>query len=204
MVWAYRDNYSIIIGAASYVSAGQACLGGAASCNTTTDVQVTLTGWDICIGSDTGFNFGTFTVSTQAQTTSGVFSGNFYVDDQKGSNSGYYTTVQIANLVNGSNTIPANAVSFRSSSVSANDIGLSPLSGGALAINSRVKVSGDVLNTWGLIDTPKEYIMRNNAANFGIIGRYGEKPFLQLIIPAYTPVGNYHGNLTYTLYEPGR
>ena len=189
-----------LLGAASFVSAGTGCLGIGTSCNTTTVVQVTLAGGNVCIGSPDAFNFGSFTVSQQPQVTSGAFSGVFYVDDQRGSNSGYYTTVQMATLTNGSNTIAASNVAFRSSFTVGTTVGTSPLSG---SVNVRVFTHSDVLNTWAALDTPKEFINRNAAANSGLIGKYGEIPFLQLTIPAYTPVGVYTGLLTYTLYEPG-
>ena len=186
--------------ATNHASAATACLGTGSSCSTTTLVQVTIAGGNVCIGSPDTFNFGSFSVSTLAQTTSGAFSGVFYVDDQRGSNSGYYTTVQMATLTNGANTIAASNVSFRSSFTGGTTVGLFPLSGSA---NIRVYTATGVLNQWAALDTPKEFINRNTASNSGLIGKYGEVPFLQLVIPAYTPVGTYTGLLTYTLYEPG-
>jgi hypothetical protein len=52
----------------------------------------------MCLGSTGAFDFGSFTASSSSQTVSGSFVGSggyFYVDDLRGSNSGYYTTVQL-------------------------------------------------------------------------------------------------------------
>ena len=185
--------------ATNHASAATACLGTGTNCSTTTQVQVSITGGDLCIGSPDGFFFWSFSVSTQPQTTTGVFNNYFYVDDQKGSSLGYYTTVQMATLTNGANTIASSNVSFRSSFTLGTEVGLTPLSG---SVNTRVYTHTDTLNTWAALDTPKEFINRNTASNSGLVGKYGEIPFLQLVIPAYTPIGTYTGLLTYTLYEP--
>jgi len=43
------------------------------------------------------FDFGNFMVSSFEQTVSGAFAtGYFFVDDLKGADSGYYTTVQMS------------------------------------------------------------------------------------------------------------
>jgi len=61
----------------------------------------------MCIGSTGDFNFGNFAVSSSTQTVSGAFVGSggfFYVDDLRGSNSGYYTTVQLSADLSGPGT----------------------------------------------------------------------------------------------------
>ena len=69
--------------------AGTWCLATwATSCATTTQVQVQILPGNICIGSTGAFNFGTYTVSSSAQTVSGSFTNPFYVDDLKWSNTG--------------------------------------------------------------------------------------------------------------------
>lgn len=190
-----------VISAVGYVSAGEACLGTEEECSTTTTVTVTIEWGDICIWSEDTFNFGTFTASGQNQVTSWQFTQDRYVDDQKGSNSGYYTTVQISDLVDSSTSqsIPAINVALMSSFSVSSTVGTVPLLG---SVNTRVYTSNDVLNTPASLDQPREFINRDAAANSWVLGKYGEKPYLQLTIPAYTSVGTYQGTITYTLYEP--
>jgi hypothetical protein len=51
------------------------------------------------------------------------------------------------------------------------------------------------------LDTARQLINRNTAANFWVVGQYGVLPDMQLVIPAYQSVGVYTATLTYTLYE---
>lgn len=56
------------------------------------------------------------------------------------------------------------------------------------------------MSAYQSLDTARQLIIRNTAANNGIIGQYGVLPQMQVIIPAYQAVGSYTGTLTYTLY----
>jgi hypothetical protein len=51
------------------------------------------------------------------------------------------------------------------------------------------------------LDSARTFIEREDAANSGLVGKYGNSPDLQVVIPAYTPVGTYNATLVYTLYE---
>lgn len=181
----------------SFVSAGTGCVGGGTDCNTTTTVTVTLNPGDICIGSTWSFDFGAYTVSNTSQTVNGTFSSPFYVEDLKGSNSGYYTTVQMSGALqgSGSSTIPAANVSMRTSAVG--NAGITTI---GWSSNTNVVVNAGMA-AYQTLNTPRRLIERVNGANFGLIGQYGVTPQMQLIIPAYQAVGAYSGTLVYTLYN---
>jgi hypothetical protein len=151
----------------------------------------------MCIGTTGDFNFGSFTASSSAQTVSGAFVGSggyFYVDDLKGADAGYYTTVQLAaDLAGpGTSTMLRTNVFMKTPSLTT-----TLLAGTA---NAGVVVDAGMA-AFQSLDTPRQLIKRGNGANNGIIGQYGVLPQMQLIIPAYQAVGTYTGTLTYTLYS---
>ncbi len=173
--------------------AGTWCVVGG-TCSTTTTVQVTLTGWTICIGSSGVFNFGSFAVSSIAQTVTGAFAtGYFFVDDMKGADSGYYTTVQMSGhlvwtgwvVISGSNVYMQTAATP------------TLLAGRA---NPRVEIHA-AMTGYQSLDTARTLIFRSAANNQGFLSMYGVLPLMQLVIPAYQSVGTYIGILVYTLYE---
>jgi hypothetical protein len=182
--------------------AGTGCIAtGATSCNTTTQVQVDILPGNICIGSTGAYNFGSYTVSSTSQTVNGSFTapdGYFWVDDLKGANSGYYTTVQLNALgMVGPNgvTIPAANVFMKTPAIG--NAGITTMAGTA---NPRVEVHPGMA-AYQSLNAARQLIIRNTAPNFGVVGKYGTLPQLQLLIPAYQSVGNYVATLTYTLYE---
>lgn len=146
----------------SSASAGTGCLGTGANCNTTTTVTVTINPGDICLGSTGTFNFGQYTISSSAQTVAGTFSSPFWVDDLKGSNSGFYTTVQMSGnlLGSGSNFIPAANVSMKTSAVG--NAGITTMAGSA---NTNVVVNAGMA-AYQTLNTPRRLIERVNGANF--------------------------------------
>jgi len=181
---------------ASFASAGTGCLGTGANCSTNTTVTVTINPGDICIGSTGAFNFGQYTISSISQTVNGTFSSPFWVDDLKGSNSGYYTTVQMSGVLQGpgSSTIAATNVSMKTTAIG--NAGITTMAGSP---NTNVVVNAG-MSAFQTLNTPRRLIERVNGANFGLIGQYGVTPQMQLIIPAYQAVGAYTGTLVYTLY----
>lgn len=179
--------------------AGTGCLAtGATNCSTTTQVQVQILPGNICIWSTGAFNFGSYTVSSSAQTVNGSFTSPFYVDDLKWSNTGYYTTVQLSWALTqsgGSGTIPA-ANAFMRTAATGNP-GITTMAGSA---NTRVWIDW-AMSAYQSLDVARQLIERNLAANFGVVGQYGVNPQMQLVIPAYQSVGTYNATLVYTLYE---
>lgn len=181
----------------TYASTG--CIGSGTSCNTTTTVQVQILPGNMCIGSTGDFNFGIFTASSTAQTISGAFVGSggyFHVDDLKGADAGYYTTIQVGNLSGPGISKLGSGNIFMKTALQGN-AGITTMAGAA---NTNVQVQ-TAMSAFQSLDAPRQLIIRNNAANSGIIGQYGVLPQLQLVIPAYQAVGIYTGTLTYTLYS---
>lgn len=181
--------------AADWVDA--ACLLGAASCSEDVTVQVEIQAGDICIGTTGTFDFGTYTSSASAQTVEGSFTDEFYVEDLNGGFSGYYTTLQLSgDLADGSgNTIAASNVSVKTPATGAGAI--TTMAGTA---NTRVVVDAGMA-AYQTLDSARTLIKRDPAANFGIVGQYWVLPDMQVVIPAYTPVGTYTATMVYTLYE---
>lgn len=168
----------------------------AISASLTSDVFLTIEWGDITIGSQaSGFDMGTMTVASSDTTLSWSFTGSgdaFFVDDLKGSDDGYYTTIQMADFVwpNGA-TIDKDLLTIKETS-------LDLIAGwvNALVVDGNLTATYQSFGT-----TPLTFISRNTATNNGVIGKYGINPDFELTIPAYTPVGDYTGILTYTLYE---
>ena len=177
--------------------ANAACLGTGTSCSENTTVQVTIDPGDICIGSTGSFDFGNYTVSSSSQTVTGAFTDYFWVEDLKGADSGYYTTLQLSGDLTGPGgaTIPAANVSVKTSAVGA--AWVTTMAGSS---NTRVVVDSNMASYQSL-DSARTYIKRDTAANYGVIGKYGALPQLQVVIPAYQSVGVYTATLVYTLYE---
>lgn len=166
------------------------------TCAVTTTVRVTISWWNICIGSSGVFDFGTFTVSSFSQMVTGAFAtGYFFVDDLKGADSGYYTTVQMSwHLV----------ASGWSAIISGSNVFLKTDSATPLLLYGQA-------NPWVIIhpaatgfqslDVARQLILRDPWPNNGIISMYGTLPLMQLIIPAYQAVWVYVGTMVFTLYE---
>lgn len=66
--------------------------------------------------------------------------------------------------------------------------------------NPRVIVNAGMAN-YQTLEVPRNLIERNTATNFGVIGKYGVLPEMQVVIPAYQSVGQYTGTLVFTLHE---
>ena len=195
-LWAFA-LLAATFGLSSNTYAGTWCLGTGTNCNTTTQVQVTILPGTVCIGSTGNFNFGSYVVSSAVQTVNWAFTSPFYVDDLKGADSGYYTTVQINAALAGPGgaTIPAANIYMKTAATG--NPGITTLAGTA---NTRVIIHAGMAGYQSL-DTARQLINRNTAANFGVLGQYWVNPQMQLVIPAYQSVGTYTGTLTYTLYE---
>ena len=166
------------------------------TCSVTTQVSVNLTGGNICIWSSGNFGFGQYTVSSLSQTVTGAFVGvnsYFFVDDQKGIDTGYYTTVQMSgHLVSNNGSVISGQNVYMMTSTTPVLI--------AWRDNPRVIIHAGMASFQSL-DSARQLINRNAAANAGLTSKYGTLPTMQLVIPAYTPVGTYTGTLVYSLYE---
>lgn len=163
-----------------------------------TTVDLTIDPGIITIGSTGTFSLGSTIVSTVTQNVSNTFSaGNeFFVQDLKWSNTGYYTTLQISTMtwVNTAATIPAANLAI---SVSSNSTSL--MAGTA---NTNVLANfANTLTSQTALNSPITFIERKDGANGGKIGKYGVLPTIHATIPAFTPADSYTATLTYTLYD---
>ena len=181
----------------SFVSAATGCLGTGTQCSTNTTITVKINPGDVCIGSTGAFDFGQYTIASTSQTVNGTFTSEFWVEDLKWSDTGYYTTVQMSGNLQGpgSSNISSGNVSMRTASVG--NAGITLMGGSA---NTNVVIDS-AMSSYQTLNAPRTLIKRNNGANFGLIGKYGVNPEMQLIIPAYQAVGQYTGTLVYTLYN---
>ena len=186
------------------LSGDAACLWAWTTCSETTNVEIEVTPGDICIGiDDTEVDLGTVTTSSSATTSSATFANEFWVEDLRGADEGYYTTLQIASTGLQSPTtstdIPAANVSVKTAATGAGGI---TLMGGSA--NSQVVVDAGMA-AFQTLDSARTFIKRDDssagAGNGGLVGQYWVAPEIQVVVPAYTAVGSYTWVLTYTLIE---
>lgn len=159
-----------------------------------TDVYLSIIGGNVTIGSTGSFDFGAFPVASIDTNVEQQFTGDDYfrVDDMKGANSGYYTTLQVSDLSGANGVIPAANISAKVDSVNTTLV-----NGSA---NTNVVVANGLLS-YTPLDGAITFIKRDSAENYGKLGRYAAFPWLQVTIPAYQSVGSYQATLTYTLIE---
>lgn len=159
-----------------------------------TDVYLEVQWGNVTIGTAGSLNFGLFPVSSTITSVEKQFTGDDYfrVDDMKGANSWYYTTLQVTDLTWDNGIIPAANIS-----VKVNSTATELITGTA---NANVIVTNDLL-IYKPLNVAMTFIKRDTAANAGKLGRYAAYPWLQVAIPAYQSVGSYHATLTYTIYE---
>ena len=169
---------------------------GVYAATTTLNMQV-LAG-SVSITSPTGLSFtGTITASNATQSLEQNFNTSwayyFSVQDLKGADSGYNTTLQISGpLTAWSNTIPASAISFKSSTASP-----TLLTGTA---NVRVTLDAGATSYQNFSST-RTFIVRTNSANSWVLGQYGAQIWLKIDVPAWQAAGTYTTSLVYTLIE---
>lgn len=162
---------------------------------TTVNVQITL--GTVTISSPTTLSFSsTVSASFDAQTLAQEFTGTsnyFLVQDMKGADSGYNTTLQLSgNLTTWALSISSSNVQFKSSNSS-----VTLLSGTA---NPRVLIDSNA-TSYQSLNTARTFIYRNAQSNTGVIGKYGDTIWLNINIPANQAAGYYVGTLVYTLIE---
>lgn len=130
----------------------------------------------------------------------------FVVTDFKGSEKGYYTTIQVSPLkvlnsageydddliaTNPAYKIDADNVSFKHGT-------LTKMQG---VDNSEVKFGDELANLYP-ISGAVTYFLRDEWTTAGLLGEYGDdKPSISVNIPANTPAGTYKGTITYTLFD---
>jgi hypothetical protein len=170
------------------------CIWTGSSCAENVTVQVEILPGDICIGTTGSFDFGQYTVASTSQTQTGEFTDEFWVEDLKGDDAGYYTTLQLSGNMEGpgSEFIPAANVSVKVDSTT-----VITMAGSA---NPNVEIPAGLLS-FNALNSAVTFIERQTGANNGLIGMYGAIPELQVLIPAYQAVGTYVATMVYTIYE---
>lgn len=159
------------------------------------DVYLTVDAWQLTIWvSGATVNLWTWNAG---ETIAWQFNpDSFYVSDLKWAASGYYTTIQVTDLtgdVNGvEKVIPKENVSFKKGQTTSPHT----ITGNN---NEHVVFDSHVSDYYVLTGTVT-YIKRDTDLG-GILWVYGDDPWVQVTIPAYTPATTYHGTITYTLYE---
>lgn len=159
------------------------------------DVNLTVAEWALTIWTS-GASLNLWT-GNAGEVKEGHFSTNsFYVSDLKWSQTGYYTTISVTDLtgsINGdTKTIPAANVEFKA--WAANPTLITGNENASVVFDSNV-------SSYIAINNPVQYIQRAKDTGYGILWEYGDAPYVQVTIPAYTPATTYHGVITYTLYE---
>ena len=160
-------------------------------------ITLDITGTEVTIGSPSIISFEDVTSKSISQQADIELTGTgnyFWVDDLLGSDGGYATTIQMADMTNG-------ATGLIDSSNIAILIPQSTVVTVAGSDNARVAYGGTLFNSYNYFsDTPLSFIYRNNEANSGLVGRYGLLPKLRLNISPFQELGMYTGVLTYTLF----
>lgn len=186
----FKSTKTLLVGAFLTIVA----LASITKAQVSTDVYLTILGGNVTIGTTGAFDFGSFPVASTDTNVEKQFTGADYfrVDDMKGADAGYYTTLQVTDLSGANGTIPAANISTKVSSAATTKINGTD--------NTNVVVSNTLLN-YTPLNAAVTFIKRDTATNAGKLGRYAAFPYLQVTIPAYQSVGSYHAVLTYTIIE---
>jgi hypothetical protein len=175
----------------------------------TAHIHVTVSGWLVTIGTNTGVswtlnkNLGELNISNNAQTITGDFWANaFWIEDMKWIESGYYTTLSVSDMIWESNSwhiIPKANIQLKPS-------GVTKISW-AEVLESKV-ILWDSWNdwtnyTWTWNETTVTYFNRQNTAtaDAGRVGRWWDNLQIKVTVPAHTVADTYKGTITYTLYD---
>lgn len=163
----------------------------------TTTLNMQVIPGSITIGSPASLAFsGTAAASDSAQSLEQAFNGvgdYFYIQDLKGADNGYSTTLQASGpLTAGTNTIPLANMSFKTTS------GTPTLLSGTA--NAGVTLDAGT-SSYQNFSSARTFMVRPNAANNGTIGKYGSQVSLKVDIPAWQAVGTYTTSIVFTLIE---
>ena len=170
------------------------------SCNAATDaqtaqLQLIVEEGTLTIGIEQeNLSLGSVHSSFSDQTTTGNFTTYMWIEDLKWAATGYYTTVEASNLtwiVEGTEyTIDSANIKFTANEKE------------TITWASNDKVYAYWENA--ALNTAVTYFQRwdwSTPTTGGILGRYGTKPSVSVMVPANTPATTYTGILTYTLFD---
>jgi len=146
-----------------------------------------IPGWLTIWAPITWIDFGNIKVSPASQELSWQFSDFFWISDLDGIDSWYYTTLQSDGLIYWNNMINA---SIKVDSIQPDLMEW---------ITWNVYMNSDLLSYYP-IDISVTYIYRNLWFNNGIINKYGNKPWVKLTVPSFTPPWDYTGVINFDLH----
>lgn len=153
-----------------------------------TQLQLEIMWWWLTIGNPANYNFGSVWVSVEDQIITWQFSDYFWLEDLEARDSWYFTTIQC----NGLKSLNWNTLTW----IYFKKNNLTKI---LWSENPRVQIQS-VFSDYYLINQPVIYFYRNQATNYWIISKYGDIPFVKIIIPWGTPPWNYNWTITFTLY----
>lgn len=142
-------------------------------------------------GTPENFPISTVTSSPSDQEISGQFTQSFRVEDIEGYATGHYTTIQCAGIRG-----PYDTVLTWVELMAGNPVPelLMWTTGPNVSINPS-------LTTYTNIIEPITYIYKDtNLNNIWIVNKYGDKPWIKILIPAGTPPGTYSGTIVFSFY----
>ena len=166
-----------------------------------TTMNLGVTPHVVTIGAPASITFPVTQVSSSSHDVEYAASGDeyFFVSDLKGADPGYYTHVQLDHFISSSGgVIPTANVKI----IVPNPGTVSTAIEGTN--NPRVYVptgAGKVGTEYRPLNLAVDMISRDEATNYGTVGKYGVLPKLQVTVPAYQSVGLYSGTITFTLIE---
>jgi len=125
------------------------------------------------------------------QVVSGQFTEHFRIEDIEGYMTGHYTTIQCDGIYGPSNT-RLTGIELKAGNTDPELI--MGLTGPNVKINSN-------LITYQNIIEPITYLYKEtNSNHMGIVNKYGDKPWIKLLIPTSTPPGTYSGTIVFSFY----
>lgn len=141
-------------------------------------------------GTPNNVNLWTPITSVSQQEIIWQFDDNFWVEDLQGYITGHYTTIQCDGIYGPAGT-------------KLTGVFLKAWNTSPILMQWSI---GNVFIASGLADyvnilTPITYIYKpTDPSNVWRLNQYGDKPRLKIIIPAYSPPGNYSGTIVFSLY----
>ena len=142
-------------------------------------------------GTPDNMNLGTISASTNDQEISWQFTDTFWVEDIEWYITGHYTTIQCAGVYG-----PNNAILTWVELMAGNTEPelLMGITGTNVFINP-------MLHTYTSITKPVTYIYKTtDTNNIWIVNKYGDKPWLKILIPPTSPAGIYSGTIVFSFY----
>ncbi|MCF7834756.1 hypothetical protein K9M48_01735 [Candidatus Gracilibacteria bacterium] len=157
------------------------------------DLQLNLEikGIGIRHGTPTNLNLGTIQYSNQEQEITGKFIDYFWLEDRMGLSTGHYTTIQCNGLY-GPTGSTITGIYMKAGNI--NPLRILGNTGNVLIYNN--------LTGYQSIYNPLVYIYKaTDNVNAGKANKYGDNPYIKIIIPPYTSPGTYNGTIVFSLYS---